>query len=159
MWSKHPLWLVLLLACAVGVLTLGASVAVDWFLHGRGVVEEWVLTERIHIYASDLLAAIVAALASGMAFLRVQVQRRELLARMQAIEDVNHHVRNALTAAVFASALHDDEDLQRHLRDATERIDWALREVLPQTLRPTRAGAQAGSPHWTQGRRLKRDAS
>ena len=72
--------------------------------------------------------------------------------RMQIIEDVNHHVRNALTAITLSSALRQDQELDAKVRDASDRIDWVLRDVLPQTINDR--GSEAANPRWHSGRRL-----
>ena len=142
-------------AFAIGILTVFVSVAVDWLLHGRGLVGGWeIFGAGRTVYASDLLAAFVAGSASGIALGRLQARRRELLARMQAVEDVNHHVRNALTAVALSAALHDDVQLNEQVRDATERIDWVLRDVLPNTVDGRRAGTEPS--RWSGGRYLPR---
>ena len=59
-------------------------------------------------------------------------RRRVILARrMEIVAEVNHHIRNALTAVVFSASVQSDESLQSVLKDATERIDWVLTNVLP----------------------------
>ena len=44
---------------------------------------------------------------------------------------MNHHVRNSLQVISFAASSPQQEELGNNLRDAVERIEWALREVLP----------------------------
>jgi hypothetical protein len=150
---KNSYVFVVLVAFAIGISTVFVSVGVDWVLHGRGTVGTWeIFGLGRNVYASDLLAAFVAATASGIALGRVQARRRELLARMQAIEDVNHHVRNALTAVALSAALHDNAELNERVRDAAERIDWVLRDVLPNTLKGQNPGTEPSK--WSGGRYL-----
>jgi hypothetical protein len=150
---KNSYVFVVLVAFAIGVLTVAVSVAVDWLLHGRGLVEGWqVFGSGTYVYASDLLAALAAGTVSGIALGRLQARRRELLARMQAVDDVNHHVRNALTAVALSAALHDDAELNERVRDAAERIDWVLRDVLPNAVNGGRAGSEGS--RWSEGRYL-----
>ncbi len=70
---------------------------------------------------------IIALMLSGSVLIRMQSHRRELLLRMQIIEDVNHHVRNALTAITLSSSLRHDPELNARVRDACDRIDWMLK--------------------------------
>jgi signal transduction histidine kinase len=141
---RNSYWAVLLTALLIGVLTLAASIALDWAIHG--VVRR--------IYASDLLECVAAFALSGIALLRLQRRRRELLVRMQIIEDVNHHVRNALTAITLSASLYDDTELNERVKDACERIDWVLSDVLSQTVG---AGEfDRSNPRWQPGRRLKK---
>lgn len=150
---KNSYVFVVLIAFAIGILTVAVSVAVDWVLHGRGLVETWVVFGvGRNVYASDLLAAVVASTASGIVLGRLQARRRQLLARMQAVEDVNHHVRNALTAVALSAALHDNAELNERVRDAAERIDWVLRDVLPNTVEGR--SIDTDPPRWGGGRYL-----
>lgn len=89
------------IAIAIGISTIGSGLVVDWVAHG--------IARRV--YASDLLVGLAAALFSGVALFRLQARRRELLTRLQIIEDVNHHVRNALTAITLSAALREDAEL------------------------------------------------
>jgi len=50
---------------------------------------------------------------------------------MEIAAEVNHHIRNALTAIVFSASVENDPSLQLILKEATERIDWVLTTVLP----------------------------
>ena len=47
------------------------------------------------------------------------------------IRMMNHHVRNSLQVISFATSVPQQEEVARKVRDAVERIEWALREVLP----------------------------
>ena len=141
-WSSSY-WFVALLAVLIGVLAVVASFGFDWMLHG----------EIRRIYASDLLEGTVVALFSGAALLKLQSRRRELLVRMQIVEDVNHHVRNALASVVLSASLREDEELDALVKDACDRIDWVLNDVLPQSIEATDLKAQ--HPAWTSGRQLE----
>lgn len=56
------------------------------------------------------------------------------------IADLNHHIRNALQVIVYRTELdlHGVPELQE-IRNAVDRIDWALREILPH-------GAESSAP-------------
>ena len=74
------------------------------------------------------------------------------MTQMQIVEDVNHHVRNALTAISLSAALREDAESNTLIRDASDRIDWVLSDVLSKAaiavdLRSTR-------PQWNSGRLL-----
>jgi hypothetical protein len=140
---RNSYWIVILIALAIGILTVAASVALDWAVHG--------IVRRI--YASDILECVAASLLSGIVLVRLQARRRELLVRMQIIEDVNHHVRNALTGITLSAALRDDEALDIMVRDACDRIDWVLNVVLPQTVGAK--DVRGIDPRWRPGRQLK----
>jgi hypothetical protein len=126
-WQKTPTrtsyWLIIVAALVIGVVTALLGISVDRVLH-----------QQRPLFTSDLLEGSAAALLSGLVLLRLQRRRRDLLARIQAVEDVNHHVRNALTAVMYSAVLREDPVLNAIVQDANARIDWTLREVLPRTV-------------------------
>jgi hypothetical protein len=66
---------------------------------------------------------------------REEKASRELVAeRMKTIAELNHHIRNALQVIKFLGAQNrsglDEMQLQL-INDSVNRIEWALREVLP----------------------------
>src|SRR6202453_5335006 len=64
------------------------------------------------IYASDLYTCIVASALSYLV-LAYEKRRRMILARrMEIAAEVNHHIRNALTAIVFSASVENDPPLQ-----------------------------------------------
>lgn len=58
-------------------------------------------------------------------------QRRNLIMRLEVIRMMNHHVRNSLQVISFAASGPEQEEPKKRVRDAVQRIEWALREVLP----------------------------
>jgi hypothetical protein len=143
---RNSYWIVILIAISIGTLTIVTSLALDWAMNG---------TVR-RLYASDLLEWIVIAFFSGVALVRMQVRRRELVIRMQIVEDVNHHVRNALTFITLSTSLREDAQLDARVRDACERIDWVLSDVLSQTVRASQFREPV--PKWHSGRQLNKSA-
>jgi hypothetical protein len=139
---KNSYWVIALLALSIGILSIAGSITLDWVIHG--IVRP--------VFASDILEAAVAAAVSGAILVRMQARRRDLLVRMQIVEDVNHHVRNALTAITLSSSLRQDPELNAQVRDACDRIDWVLNDALSQTA--GRRGSVAMQPEWRSGRRL-----
>ena len=143
---RNSYWIVILTAISIGTLTILSSLILDWAMHG--------MVRRV--YASDLLEWIAVAFFSGVVLVRMQARRRELLIRMQIVEDVNHHVRNALTSITLSAALREDAQLDARVRDACERIDWVLSDVLSQTVRASHL--RKILPKWRSGRQLKKSA-
>lgn len=81
--------------------------------------------------------SITGLFAGGLFYQIAREERanRELLrARMKTIAELNHHIRNALQVIKFWGAQQrsslDAMQLQL-INDSVERIEWALREVLP----------------------------
>ncbi len=58
-------------------------------------------------------------------------QHQAALARIQVISEINHHIRNALMAISASADAIRDEQYLRIVSEGVDRIDWALREVLP----------------------------
>lgn len=75
---------------------------------------------------------IAAALLLGLVVFFYEWRReRELIRKLQVIELMNHHVRNALQPVMYLPYSQDQEMQLNTIRDAARRIDWALREILP----------------------------
>lgn len=107
-------------ALLLGLSIAGCGFGVDFLFHG---VKK--------LYASDGYTCIVAFALCYM-LLMYEKRRRVLLARrMEIAAEVNHHIRNALTAVVFSASVQNDPKLQAVIEDATARIDWVLTTVLP----------------------------
>jgi hypothetical protein len=77
----------------------------------------------------DLLVGIVAG---AMVFAYERHQHKLVLARMRVIAEMNHHVRNALQPIIYSPFLKEQAEQIRIIQEGTRRIEWALREVLPQ---------------------------
>ena len=81
-----------------------------------------------------ILGDAFAAVAFGALYLifawRAQERRRELDRQLRMVSEMNHHIRNALQAIVYAHTL-DREKYSKVIEDAVKRIEWALSEILP----------------------------
>jgi hypothetical protein len=111
---------IVLLALAVGLLIGVCGVGLDRLVHHAS-----------RIYASDLYTCVIASIFSYLLMI-YEKRRRMILARRMAIAaEVNHHIRNALTAIIYSTSVRRDQSLQATLKDATDRIDWVLNTVLP----------------------------
>ncbi|MFY9905704.1 MAG: hypothetical protein WBD45_24245 [Terriglobales bacterium] len=82
------------------------------------------------LLAEGLSALIVCCLVAKLASVMWQ-QHRLTLARMQVIAEMNHHIRNALAPISLSMEAIENQQLIRVIRDGVDRIDWALREILP----------------------------
>jgi hypothetical protein len=60
-----------------------------------------------------------------------RVRRNALRERLRTIAEMNHHIRNALQVITYATATQKSTDSMELIRSSVERIEWALREVLP----------------------------
>jgi len=79
---------------------------------------------------SPAIAAIVTAALNFRLQLAMRERRLAGLNRYRVIADMNHHIRNALQIISYQSYVGDRAATER-MRSAVDRIDWALREVLP----------------------------
>lgn len=85
------------------------------------------------LLAEGFSALIVSLLTAKL----VQIARERhqlMIARMQVVAEMNHHIRNALSPLSLSIDDQENEQLKAVISDAVERIDWALREILPREL-------------------------
>ncbi len=87
-------------------------------------------TERT-LLVSDIFVGVITAIVTGAGLRHYDAHLRADEARMRMIAEMNHHVRNALTAISLSVYAKNDPHLEKITRDSIQRIDWALREVLP----------------------------
>lgn len=123
--GKSDSWIFALgVALGVGVVSFFATELMHYLLVpdlGRS---------RERFLAEGVSAFIVTCLIAKLA----QITRREhqlTAARMQVIAEMNHHIRNALTAISLSADVTEDKHLVRVISEGIDRIDWALREILP----------------------------
>ncbi len=141
-WVRHSgLFLTLIV---VIVFTLG--MLQDTFLVHEGF-SRWGL-----IILSNVANGVIAG-ALFYQFVRNERMRHEMVReRMHTIAELNHHIRNALQVIKFWGAQHQNcqlDDVQLQLmKDSVDRIEWALRELLPSypgAPEETRETASAGA--------------
>lgn len=99
--------------------------------------------------ADDLLGGVIVGTIS---FVDERRRNRYLAARLRVIALMNHHVRNSLQTIKFAQ--HTNQQVQV-IDDAVARIEWALREVLPQDIN----GAKETPVAWSSQPEAKTKAS
>ena len=101
------------------------------------LVDRWLATLGLHAETTRIDDILLGLVAAALAFLLQRQQVRELLRQRQSaivIEQMNHHIRNALQVIVARASLdHEAKPELRQINDAVARIDWALREILPQS--------------------------
>jgi hypothetical protein len=127
-----------LLTTVIVVVVFTVNLLQDIFLSAEGF-SRWGI-----VAFSDLVTGAIAG-ALFYQFVNNEKNRRELIReRMRTIAELNHHIRNALQVIKFWGSQHQnctlDEMQIRLMKDSVERIEWALREVLPKY--PTPAGTQ-----------------
>ncbi|HTW57264.1 MAG TPA: hypothetical protein VMD99_03935 [Terriglobales bacterium] len=85
---------------------------------------------RERLLAEALSALIVSGLVAKLAATNRR-QQRLTMARMQVIAEMNHHIRNALAPISLSVDTIENQQLIRLISQGVDRIDWALREILP----------------------------
>ncbi len=125
-----------LLTAVIVVVVFAVNLIQDIFLSTEGF-SRWGI-----VVLSDIITGAIAG-ALFYQFVKNEKNRRELIReRMRTIAELNHHIRNALQVIKFWGSQHQncslDEMQIRLMKDSVERIEWALREVLPKY--PTPAG-------------------
>lgn len=118
-----------------GVLSLMVAlvVALIGFVLDRLLLKEGLPRLDMIIFSNGLTGLFAGILFWQMA--REAKASRDLVAeRMKTIAELNHHIRNALQVIKFLGGQKrsglDDVQLQL-INNSVDRIEWALREVLP----------------------------
>ena len=124
LWSRRSGLVSLLVAVVVSLI----GILLDWLLVKEGIPRLDML-----IFSNGLTGFLAGGLFWQMA--REAKASRDLVAeRMKTIAELNHHIRNALQVIKFLGGQKrsglDDVQLQL-INDSVDRIEWALREVLP----------------------------
>jgi len=101
-----------------GVFFLG-SLSDVWLQHHGGTLSVAILDD-----------AVVGVGAGLLVLLYERRQKKNIIRKLEVLRMMNHHVRNSLQVIAFAASA-PEQDHTREVRDAVERIEWALREVLP----------------------------
>ena len=84
-----------------------------------------------------LSGAMTAVLAGAMMLWVLLIQRTRRIEndqRMRVIAEMNHHVRNALQVISYWGVQERDRQQLRFIHEAVDRIEWALRDVLPRAV-------------------------
>lgn len=77
---------------------------------------------------SDLLTSL---LIGALFFLYGRARRKQLARRLETIALMNHHIRNALQVISASTYFPDRAREVGAIEDSVNRIQWALREILP----------------------------
>lgn len=122
---------------------IGIRVALIASIVGMNVMEGLLLRPLIRKSGINLEATLVDEVLLGIVMGIVvcviyDVFRRRYEQKLQrAVDELNHHVRNSLQVILNQQELCP----QSHPSDtakAMERVDWALKEILPKELQPRR---------------------
>ncbi len=123
---SRDIFIFLMIVLVVGAIGLGF----DQLLVKEGV-------HRLDIIA---LSNGLTGIAAGLLYFQItRIERERRIAtqeRLRTIADMNHHIRNALQVIAYASTATDQAQSVKLIDQSVERIEWALREVLPGHVTP-----------------------
>ncbi len=83
------------------------------------------------LLTSNALTGIVAGFLFYSLANYERMRRNQIRDRLRTIAEMNHHIRNSLQVITYATAAQPNADSMEMIRSSVERIEWALREVLP----------------------------
>lgn len=117
------------IASVIASIAFTLGLLQDIFLRTEGF-SNWSL-----IVISNMITGAIAG-ALFYQFAQSERNRRELIReRMKTIAELNHHIRNALQVIKFWGLQHQncslDEMQVQLMKESVDRIEWALREILP----------------------------
>jgi|SRR5579872_5793255 hypothetical protein len=113
-------------------MTTLRSVLIGFGFFCLGSVSEIWLQEHAYTRAIAIVSDALLGIGVGLLVLFYERrQRQNIIRKLEVIRLMNHHVRNSLQVISFAASAPQQEALEADLRNAVERIEWALREVLP----------------------------
>jgi hypothetical protein len=108
-------------ACLLFALVSGLLIAADQLSMRYGLDG----SQRI---VDDILGGVIAGAIFHL-YERRRLQR--LRERLQVIDLMNHHIRNALQPLMLVTYKSESSAQIRIVEDCARRIDWTLREILP----------------------------
>jgi hypothetical protein len=110
---------------------VGFSFLLGFGLFAFGVLVQGVLGLRgitgISAYLDDLILGVLAGL---LVFAYEQRRSRDMRKKLAVIAAMNHHVRNALQTISYLPYTDQAKQVQL-IQQSVNRIQWALREILP----------------------------
>jgi hypothetical protein len=119
------LWLKFLIAF---VVVTSSGIVLDRLLLREGV------TRQDLVILSDLLVGLIGAV---LVYVIAEEQDRRahfVQSRLAVIEQMNHHIRNALQVIAYHSWSGKNQQEMATIEQAVDRITWSLREILPRIL-------------------------
>jgi hypothetical protein len=118
-------WRLRMLVALLTLLFFGVNLFAE-----RLLMWEFHRTVRIIILSDAAVSLVIGYLA--LKLIELAAERRRLVAeRVRTIAELNHHIRNGLeTIALSVYTTHNQDAIQT-IYSAVNRIDWALREIVP----------------------------
>jgi hypothetical protein len=129
---------------------VSTSVLLGLAVAGAGSVMEYFIQGSSPFSIASLDDVVVGVITGVVVFAYEQRRHREVLRKISVIAAMNHHVRNALQSISYAPYAEQTRQIQL-IKDSVQRIQWALREILPGEMEESQlqeniAGPPSGSP-------------
>jgi hypothetical protein len=140
-----------------------SAYAFGLFVFAVGILLDLIMVElgapsRFTLLFDDLLTGFVAGIAAWF-LLRSEVRRRQQeIHRLLVLDEMNHHVRNALQVMTLYSYEIGGEK-GKELTRAVQRIQWSLTEVLPKVNFDSPAPSQSDQFGYQPANKPTRNAS
>jgi signal transduction histidine kinase len=110
---------------AAGLLTFLSVVLAQWLVYVL-----WLGKDGVR-YVGGIVAAVLMTLLIQRQLSDQRRDREAARRRFELIAEMNHHIRNALQAISYERYSAPDEAASLRLKEAVERIQWVLEEILP----------------------------
>ena len=130
--ARHP-WVyrasiaqIVISAVLMGLLfwVINAGLDLLWAIY-NGPTTVWAMS------IVDALLSIVFGFLVLKLMLAQRARHRKVVQQLEMIAEMNHHIRNALESIQLSAHFTHDRQFISEIHDAVDRIQWALREVLP----------------------------
>lgn len=109
-----------------GALACFLGLALDYFL---------IHQERFRPFTASLILNVAFGIVAAVLVHRLLAHEREkhqrVLQRLAVIDEMNHHIRNALQVIAFNTATSSTGREVTEITQAVDRIQWSLCEILP----------------------------
>ncbi len=113
-----------LLGCAAGCAVAVGTVVAQWFFYN------YLLQTNGVRLVGPIVAGVLTLIFTQQMMEASRRRRLQTMHRFQIIAEMNHHIRNSLQMISYQSFSADAAAAER-LKDAVDRIQWVLQEVLP----------------------------
>jgi hypothetical protein len=113
------------MASGVGLAVFGSAVLVE------KLSKRSERTSRV-VMAWNAVAGFAAGWMAMKTIDSARERRKNISQRLKMIGDLNHHVRNALQSIQLSAYSTHDQQIITSIGDSVQRIEWALREIVPE---------------------------
>lgn len=109
---------------------VSVSILLGLFIAALGSIVEATLEHHAVIGFDSIDEVVIGITAALVVFAYEQRRHKAILNKVRVIAAMNHHVRNALQTISYSPYTRQEEQM-RLIADSVNRIQWALREILP----------------------------